>query len=499
MLQIKLKNVISFFLILTIFTSAFSMSTHADASEVYNFAEFSETDSMEFVENNNIEIPEKLLNSDILESFTRDIILQAYNHPNVPFSFNYGETQKYAEAIRVAVQSHLNPSGIPSAASTTTYTLQYNKVKNSVGNWVTSGGYYNPKWHNYNCYAYSINRVEQPEFYDSAFQYQPGDMCGEGDFANCDNINQLASIVVNDLIAMGYSSIITTTSIPSVNSSQELICVRMSNTDYHFMHYDMNTNAWYHKPGRTAVLKYNNIPSNNLIWYSEVSYLGEEYSSGFEYDSDIIFIKYSKKTIDVSTSGTQKVTIKPGKDTLKEIIFSNTGYYKIELSSPYDFEYEIYDNNFNVISSGESNNISAYLSAIVGKYYLRMNFKTNTTKSSYVNVNITQHTHSYENYTYFNYSTHKGTCACGKTDLSAHYIRRSDIVNGRYAKCLGCGRMLDLQQDTAVIDSLAITQVTVNGSCVLANGFIILEDIDIEAYLNGTLMFYDSNNIPELE
>ena len=109
MLQIKLKNVISFFLILTIFTSAFSMSTHADASEVYNFAEFSETDSMEFVENNNIEIPEKLLNSDILESFTRDIILQAYNHPNVPFSFNYGETQKYAEAIRVAVQSHLNP------------------------------------------------------------------------------------------------------------------------------------------------------------------------------------------------------------------------------------------------------------------------------------------------------------------------------------------------------------------------------------------------------
>ncbi len=146
----------------------------------------------------------------------------------------------------------------------------YNKVQDANGNWVTSGGVFNPKWYNYNCYAFSINRAEQPNFYSTGRQYQPGDMSDAGTFGDCSNINQLGKIICADLVAMGYSNISLSSSIPTINSSQELICVRMKyDADYHFMRYDIDTNAWYHKPGTTAVLKYNYVPSNDRLWYTE--------------------------------------------------------------------------------------------------------------------------------------------------------------------------------------------------------------------------------------
>jgi hypothetical protein len=40
------------------------------------------------------------------------------------------------------------------------------------------------------------------------------------------------------------------------------------------------------------------------------------------------------------------------------------------------------------------------------------------------------------------------------------------------------------------------TKVSVNGSYILPNGIIVLEDADVEAYLNGTLVFYDPNDLP---
>lgn len=127
--------------------------------------------------------------------------------------------------------------------STYTYTLQSNTVKNSSGNWVTSGGAWNTKWSNYNCYAYSINRSENYPFYSTGKQYQPGDMSGSGRFYNCEDITDLVDIVEKDLEKMGYTNISSTLSIPTITDEQELICIRMGEEDYHFMRYDMETNA----------------------------------------------------------------------------------------------------------------------------------------------------------------------------------------------------------------------------------------------------------------
>ena len=43
------------------------------------------------------------------------------------------------------------------------------------------------------------------------------------------------------------------------------------------------------------------------------------------------------------------------------------------------------------------------------------------------------------------------------------------------------------------------TLVSVNGSYILQNGIVVLVDSDIEAYLNGTLVFYNINDVPTVE
>lgn len=64
--------------------------------------------------------------------------------------------------------------------------------------------------------------------------------------------------------------------------------------DYHFM--TMRTSDWFHKPGRTAILKYKYQPSKNLNWSNEsavMSYSQLIYSAPTcYYTSDIYYVVY---------------------------------------------------------------------------------------------------------------------------------------------------------------------------------------------------------------
>ncbi len=102
------------------------------------------------------------------------------------------------------------------------------------------------------------------------------------------------------------------------------------------------------------------------------------------------------------------------------------------------------------------------------------------------------HAHSYSPYMYSDYRSHKRTCLCGNYELELHYVRYSDIVDGRYANCLGCLRRLDLNSDVAGIIRSGYTVITENGSYILPSGIIVLADADVEAYINGTLQI----NVP---
>lgn len=106
------------------------------------------------------------------------------------------------------------------------------------------------------------------------------------------------------------------------------------------------------------------------------------------------------------------------------------------------------------------------------------------------------HTHSYGPYFYRDNHLHIKHCSCGSYITEGHYIRESDVVDNRYARCLGCRVQLDLYEDFANSIMSTNTQVSINGSYILPSGIVVLVDEDIQAYLDGTLVFYHPDNVP---
>ena len=417
---------------------ALMLSTTAFAANNYDFENFTEKDAIAFVEEHNIKIPEKMLDWEYFGAFTKDLILQSYRSPNTPFLFNYYKTQKYAEDIRLAVGSYVTQRSI-STYNTSSYSLQYNTVMDENGNWVISGGYYNPDWENYNCYAYATNRCEMTNFYNSLGPYQIGDMSmGEPVETIGTDILVLAEAVKSDLEAMGYSDVYLTNNIPEINNTQQLICIRKDYVDFHFMIYDQQTDAWYHKPGNRAILKYNYTPSNDKLWWQEYSYYGvENYVYGAAYDSDIIFIKYSKNIL--NTSGTsQGINILPNKDVFYEVNIDTSNHYRLRLSAGYEMDYELYNSDFDVVvSDSNTNNVDTCLSLAPGKYYLRINF---TSSQSYSGLSASIGV-GYDEHNCVNSSTHSSVCSgCGNTITKSHDFVCDGVKNSlHYEKCADCG------------------------------------------------------------
>ncbi len=104
--------------------------------------------------------------------------------------------------------------------------------------------------------------------------------------------------------------------------------------------------------------------------------------------------------------------------------------------------------------------------------------------------------HEYGPYIYNGYTNHIRTCSCGSTQTASHCVYRDDIVDGRYVNCIGCGALLDLNNDMSNIIESVNLKYSVNGSYLLPSGIAVLVDEDVEAYLNGTLQFYYENDLP---
>ena len=91
-------------------------------------------------------------------------------------------------------------------------------------------------------------------------------------------------------------------------------------------------------------------------------------------------------------------------------------------------------------------------------------------------------------------------CECGsiKPNMSAPHIISASDGGKRYVTCLDCLPDLDMNKDEAMVGLMShlVTQVTLNGSYILPSGIIVLVDEDIEAYRNGTLVFYNKDELP---
>ena len=76
-----------------------------------------------------------------------------------------------------------------------------------------------------------------------------------------------------------------------------------------------------------------------------------------------------------------------------------------------------------------------------------------------------------------------------------HAVSLEDYMDGNNTvTCSGCNRTFDKNSGQFLINNINELQRTENGSYILPNGIIILVEEDIQAYLDGTLIFRDGNS-----
>ena len=109
-------------------------------------------------------------------------------------------------------------------------------------------------------------------------------------------------------------------------------------------------------------------------------------------------------------------------------------------------------------------------------------------------------THQYTEYKKHTSTHHINMCKCGQTGtiISPHVVIQSEVVNN-IGFCKYCGARVMLGSDFGQVEPMFITKVTINGSYILPNGIIVLVDEDIEEYENGMLVWYDKDQLPQIQ
>ena len=226
--------------------------------------------------------------------------------------------------------------------------------------------------------------------------------------------------------------------------------------------------------------------------YNAVKYVLSNYSSSAIISSSPTTLS---KTIDLTSTYFDEINY------FVKLNVGTAGNYDFIATSTSKLNVTLYDSNFNRINiSPNSTNSGATKkfcrTLVTGTYYLKVAY-SNTASSGTISITIKPHSHTYDGWTYYTNTTHIESCCCGLkgTATAVHSIRASEVVDNK-ADCLGCGHMLDLRYDMAISTPDSAAKVSVNGSYILPSGIIVLVDEDVEAYLNGTLAFYDKDDLP---
>lgn len=183
------------------------------------------------------------------------------------------------------------------------------------------------------------------------------------------------------------------------------------------------------------------------------------------------------------------------------------GHYQFAASADNDIKLCLYDSFYELIISRSayseteaSVEFLVYLEA--GTYYLKTNFTEEITGDGLISfaVEFTEEIHTVSEYVRYTSTHHQCICGCGyDMGIEPHTVILSEVVLGM-ARCIYCGARVMLDDTIVQVPGmLNIQKVTINGSYILPSGIIVLVNEDIEAYENGTLIFYDKDNLPQTE
>ncbi len=224
-------------------------------------SQMSDEDLLQFLADSNITVtPELAATQERLLELARIFISDIEENPSIEFGYGFTHYNIFGNALKTVVNDHYELSNEEQTLST--YVLQ-DSTKYA----------YTADMANYNCYAYALGITQgcNPGSFSGTNiqQYQLNDMTAY----------DLAILVKNDLKSTVFNKpcVKITTSLPyysSLNSGQTAICIRkgyinnQNNADYHLMRV-FSGNEWRHKPGTSAVLSYNELPSNAVNWTNE--------------------------------------------------------------------------------------------------------------------------------------------------------------------------------------------------------------------------------------
>ena len=189
-----------------------------------------------------------------------------------------------------------------------------------------------------------------------------------------------------------------------------------------------------------------------------------------------------------------------------------TKYLKLTIShdETYNFKVTSYRALFMDLYDAELKNTNLFTDDIytengynitltVGTYYIRIQNNYYSDNNISISVNPPPHIHEYTDYTYYSPTQHIECCECGQkgTQKGSHIVQEGSVVNYK-GICMYC-RATVFILDNHFPGLMSVTRYSINGSYILPNGIIVLVDEDIEAYENGTLVFYDKDNLPQTQ
>lgn len=209
--------------------------------------------------------------------------------------------------------------------------------------------------------------------------------------------------------------------------------------------------------------------------------------------SDTLVLQYTNKSYAKEINSSK--TIYNEKKAMVKLIVNEEYNYSFSTSSTSALNVKLYDSNLNeltvnktITNNGASVNFNANLN--VGTYYVETEYQNaNTQGEVTINVTVPPHAHSYEDrYKWYDSLKHKSICVCNQYVLSPHVVLQENRE-----RCVLCLGLVGGNGFGGIIHSVTKTHVTQNGSYILPNGIIVLNELDVKAYFNGTLTFIQYN------
>ncbi len=266
-----------------------------------------------------------------------------------------------------------------------TATLTDNYFMDGNMNWTDSASslYWDEDWVHYNCYAFAIPRHDlTPDYYPVDHDiyplhtkwYEPGQFSQNLYFDETTTIRDIAERVVEDFEVLGFENVSTfrLNGVPELKENEELIAMRYTPGDTHFMRYCKLDGHWYHKPSDNAVLRYKYELSESREWPSEMIYPCWTRRDNYSYTGEIWLVKYTPKVFKIALSETiyEPIYLDNFGDRVFAVDVETAGLLNMSFSNVNGFTAVLYTSDWDVVGACSYDSLSAHVDC--GRYYLVM-------------------------------------------------------------------------------------------------------------------------------